>query len=260
MKIPGKLYCKKNVLISTVLFCAFIFEGCAHFYYLPGNVNVPLFTEKNEFNVSIARGGGSISSGTDVQTAISLTGNFAVMANYMSSNYSFKDPGDENVAKLNNFEGAAGYFKPFSRFWVFEIFGGLGAGSEHHEYYAFPEYTYRGKADMKFIKSFVQPSLGMTFNAMDIALTSGFTRLKFNNINNYIDPNSQYYDEVESIAVNRESYLFEPAITVRTGWKFVKMQFQYLRSFNLTNDNLIFEPGKVSLGVCFSLSKKNLKQ
>jgi len=239
-----------------VLFCALIFEGCAHFYYLPSNPNVPLFTEKNEFHGSISMGGSAISSGIDAQAAIALTDHFAVMTNYMSSKYSSNDPDDKNLTKINYFEGAAGYFKPLNRFWVFEVYGGLGSCSQHHEYYAYPNYTYRGKADLTFVKLFLQPSLGVTFNAFDIALSSSFSRLNFNKINNSIDQNSIYYSELDMIASNRKSFLFEPAITLRGGWKFVKIQFQYLLSFNLTNDDLMFEPGKVSFGIYISFSKK----
>ena len=257
MKASDNPYFKKYICFRLiVLLCALIFEGCAHFYYLPSNPNVPLFTEKNEFHGSISIGGGPISSGTDVQAAMALTDHIAVMTNYMSSKYSSNDPDNKNLAKAKYFEGAAGYFKPFNRFWVFEVYGGLGSCSQHHEYYAWPNYTYRGKADLTYVKSFLQPSLGVTFNAFDIALSSSFSRLNFNKINNSVDQNSSYYNDLDMIARNRKSYLFEPAITLRGGWKFVKMQFQYLLSVNLTNDDLMFEPYKVSFGIYISLSKK----
>lgn len=138
-----------------------------------------------------------------------------------------------------------------------EVYGGLGSGSQHHEYYAWPNYTYKGNADMTFLKLFLQPSLGVTFNSFDIALSSGFSRLNFTKINNSVDQNSSYYSDLDMITRNRKSFLFEPAITLRGGWKFVKMQFQYLHSFNLTNEEMMFEHAKVSLGIYISLSKKN---
>jgi hypothetical protein len=239
----------------TVIFCALIFEGCAHTYYLPSNHNVPLFTEKNEFHGSISIGGGAFTSGTDVQAALALTDHLAIMTNYISSKYP-SDPYDKNLAKGRYFEGAAGYFKPFNKFWVFEVYGGFGSSSQHHEYYAWPNNTYRGQSDLTFVKSFLQPSLGLTFNAFDIALSSSFSRLNFNKINYSVDQNSIYYDELEMIAKNRKSFLFEPAITLRGGWKFVKMQFQYLLPVNLTNDDLNFEPIKFGFGIYISLSKK----
>jgi hypothetical protein len=239
-----------------VLCCALIFGGCAHFYYLPNNLNVPLFKEKYEFHGSTSLGGGFISTGTDVQTALSLTNHLAVMANYMSSKYYSNDPEDDNSIKYNYFEGAAGYFKPFNEFWVFEVYGGFGSGKQHHEYYAWPDNTYRGNADLPFVKFFLQPSIGVTFNAFDIALSSSISRLSFNKINNSVDQNSSYYDELDMIARNSKFFLFEPAITIRGGWKFVKMQLQYILLVNSMKNELSFEPQKISLGIYLSLSKK----
>ena len=252
---------KKYIGIKLiVLFCVLIIEGCSsyHFYYWQSNPNVPLFKEKNEFHGSLSEGGTLWGpTGIDVQAALALTDHIAVMTNYMSSKYDDFDPND--VSKHNYFEGAAGYFKPFNRFWVFdcvfEVYGGFGSCSQHHEY---NDGIYRGKADLTFVKSFIQPSLGITSNALDIALSSSFSRLNFNKINNFVDQNSNYYDELEFIAMNRKFFLFEPAITLRGGWKFVKIQFQFLQSHhNRERDyGLNFEPGKFSFGIYISLSKK----
>ena len=247
----------KYISFRLIVFCcALIFEGCAHFYYLPSNLNVPLFKEKYEFHGSTSLGAGYITSGTDVQTALSLTNHLAVMANYMHSKYYPDEIEDDNLIKYNYFEGAAGYFKPFNEFWVFEVYGGFGSGNQHHEYYAWPDNTYRGHADLTFVKSFLQPSIGVTFNAFDIALSSSFSRLSFNKINISVDQNSDYYDELDMIARKSKFFLFEPAITIRGGWKFVKMQLQYILSVNPRSDEVIFEPQKISLGIYFSLSKK----
>jgi hypothetical protein len=238
-----------------VLCSALIFEGCSHFYYLPSNLNVPLFKEKNEFHGSTSLGVGYRSTGADVQAALSLTNHLAVMANYMSSKYYSNNNEDDNLIKYNYFEGAAGYFKQFNTFWVFEVYAGFGSGKQHHEYYAWPDYTYRGHADLTFVKSFLQPSIGVTFSAFDIALSSSFSRLSFNKISNSIDQNSSYYDELDMIARNSKFFLFEPAITIRGGWKSVKMQLQYILSVNPMRDEVIFEPQKISLGIYFLLSK-----
>jgi hypothetical protein len=238
-----------------VLIFALILEGCAHLYYLPSNHNVPLLKEKNEFHGSISIGGSPVMSGSDVQAALALTDHLAIMTNYMSSKYP-DDLDDKNQANGKYLEGAAGYFNLFNRFYVFEVYGGFGSCFQHHEYYdALHNNTYLGKSDLTFVKSFLQPSIGVTFNAFDIALTSGFSRINFNKLKYSVDQNSRYYDELDMISKNRTSFLFEPGITIRGGWKIVKIQFQYLRSINLSTDALNFEPIKYSLGIYISLSK-----
>jgi hypothetical protein len=257
MKASNSSDSKKHQGCSLiVLFCALILESCAHSYYLPGNHNVPLFTEKNEFHGSISIGGTPVLSGSDVQAALALTDHFAIMTNYSSSKYD-NDSDDKNQANGKYFDGAAGYFNLFDRYCVFEVYGGFGYCSQHHEYFdVLHNNTYLGKSDFTFNKSFLQPSIGLTFNAFDIALTSGFSRINFYKINYSVDQNSRYYDELEMISRNRTSFLFEPAFTIRGGWKFIKLQFQYIRSINLSNDALNFEPIKYSFGIYVSMSKK----
>lgn len=239
-----------------VLFFALFFGGCAHFYYLPGNMNVPLFTEKNEFRGSAALGGGLTTAGIDVQTAMSLTDHIGIMANYMHSKYYPDDIEDNNLINYNYFEGAAGYFKPFEKFWIFEIYGGIGSASQHHEYYAWPENVYRGQANLTFMKYFLQPSIGVTFKSFDVALSTGFSRLNFTKINNSVDPESIYHDDLDLISENSKLFLFEPAITIRGGWKYVKAQLQYIVSANLSSEELTFDPYKFSVGIYISLAKK----
>lgn len=259
MKVSNNSYSIKYISCRLiVLICALILEGCAHSYYLPSNQNVPLLTEKNEFHGSISMGGSPVLSGLDIQAALALTNHLAIMTNYMSSKYP-DDFDDKNQANGKYLEGAAGYFNLFNRFYVFEVYGGFGSCLQNHEYYdALNNNTYLGKSDLTFGKAFLQPSIGVTFNAFDIALTSGFSRINFKKFNYSVDQNSRYFDELDLISKNRTSFLFEPGITIRGGWKFIKLQFQYIRSINLSTNALNFEPTKYSFGIYFSLSKKYL--
>jgi len=236
--------------LASVLLC-----GCAHYYYIPKAHNVPLFTEKNDFRFCISTGFEDNSSSTDIQAAYAVTKNLGIMTDFMFSNGGYFY--ERNVAKLTYFDGAIGYFKPFGEFWVFETYAGLGTSSQRHEYYSG---DYQGKSLLKFSKTFFQPSLGITLNAFDIALTTGFSRMNFTRVENSATPGSAYYNDLEMINQDRISTLFEPAFTVRAGWKAVKAQLQYVYTFNLTNPDLPFEYSKVSLGIYVSLSKKYLSQ
>jgi hypothetical protein len=248
---------KKYIGLRLIVpLCVLIFGGCTHLYYMPATQNVPLFQEKHEFNGSVSVGMGTISSATDIQAAFSFTDHIALMSNFMYSKLDSWDTDDPNKGNITYFEGAAGYFKPFNNFWIFEIYGGLGTCSQNHEYYAWPDDIYRGRADLHSGKIFLQPSIGVKFRAFNIALSSAFSRLNFNKINNYVDQTSLYHDELDMMDGNRVSFLFEPAVTVRAGWENAKVQLQYLVSTNLSNDYSLFEPNKLSLGVYFTLSKK----
>jgi hypothetical protein len=249
----------KNIQVVIFIVINIIISSCTHVYYIPKALNVPLFREKNEFRGSVSYGFDEEFSSTDVQAAYAVTDNFAVMTNYMFSNGGHFY--EKNKAKLNYFDGAAGYFKTIDNLWVFEIYGGFGAGSQHHEYYTYHlfstgNYTFDGTSDLSFTKSFLQPSFGITLNMLDVGLSSCFSILNFNKLDNAISINSIYYGDLHSISQDIQSFLFEPALTVRAGWKYIKLQVQYIYSFNLTNPDLLFQKSKLGFGISFSFGKK----
>lgn len=58
-----------------ILLLVFLFSSCVHNYYVPHVQNVPLFKNKGELQLSGHFGGGTFTSGFDLQTALSLTDN-----------------------------------------------------------------------------------------------------------------------------------------------------------------------------------------
>jgi len=61
------------------------------------------------------------------------------------------------------------------------------------------------------------------------------------------------YDEPD-LPLESYSILFEPAITLRAGFKYAKMQAQFGFSSNLNNPDLIQEKWYISLGMFFQLT------
>lgn len=239
----------------------FTVTSCKHYYYVPTVQNVPLFKEKNEYRATVAVGGGDETSTTDIQSAYSVTDKFAVMANFMTAKGG--DKSSNNWGEGKYFDAALGYFKPLDMHGVFEIYGGVGSSNQHHQYQRTSSSwnggstTYNsGTADLSFTKLFLQPSLGLTFNGFDIALTSGISQLNFHKINNQIDTIDIEYFVVDTISKNRTSFLFEPSLTIRGGWKYVKLQIQLLSSKNLSRANLKFNDSKISIGLTFAFADR----
>jgi len=218
----------KNLKI-LILFLAVFLCNCAHYYYVPDVQNVPLFREKNELHLAGYYGGGMYSNSAEVQASYSLPYNIGIMANYMhggGGNVSQNDYG-----KGNYFEGALGYYKPFEKLnGVFEIYGGIGGGKQHHEYSSryFDQweyyYQYDGSSDLSFSKLFIQPSYGLTFDMFDVAMSTDLCRLSYSNINNNITAPAEF-NKVNSLS-DKNHYFIEPALTLRGGWKYIKFQFQ----------------------------------
>jgi len=240
---------RKTTLLT--FFAGFFLSSCTHYYYVPATQNIPLFKEKNEARVLAAYGGGSESSAVELQAAYSLTNNLAVMTNFISARGG--NLSAENWGKGNYAEGAVGYYKPFDSAGVFEVFGGVGAGSQQHRY---ATANYFSTSRLGFTKLFIQPSLGLTFRGFDVAFSTRVCNLNFWQVRNQIDPTNSNYLVVNDISQARNSVLLEPAITIRGGWKYVKLQLQFLTSSNLTNRNLAFEKVYGSAGIYFTLAKR----
>lgn len=257
--------------ITPAVFILFAFSSCSHYYYIPAAQNIPLFKEKNEFRGSVATGGGDETSTVDIQAAYSITNKFAVMSNFVTAKGNNKDnnlyesPG--NLGNGTYLDAAFGYFKPLGSKGVFEIYGGIGGSNQHHQYESttyddFGGYTTsnRGSADLSFTKIYLQPSIGFTSNGFDMAFSSSICKVNFNKIDNRIDSVYIEHFAVDKISQNKNSFLFEPSLTVRGGWKYAKLQLQYVFSKNLSHPDLSFEKGKFSIGLTVSFAQRFRKK
>jgi hypothetical protein len=251
------------------LFLIFVLalSGCTHYYYTPNAQNVPMFREKNQLLLSAGLGG-SESECLELQAAYSPVQNLAVMANYMASTIQYNSTGDYgNQAYI---EGALGYYKPINSFAVFEIYAGWGSGSEHHRYVESTTYDYNGNtyyssegtSDLTFKKIFIQPSVGFSFDFLDIAFSSRLYRLNFDNIQNYISGNSYDSNTLKSLMMYNQHYFVEPALTFRGGWQNVKLQLQVSTTQLLQNESraFMYESLHMSLGVCLKLNTNKLRK
>jgi hypothetical protein len=229
--------------------------------------NVPLFREKNEYRISGSVGTGTESASAEIQAAYSVTRNFAVMTNFMSAKGI--DNTSDSWGKGNYLDGAIGYYKPFGKSGVFEIYGGLGGSNQQHQYRNVifdpnipasgnPE---AGTSHLSFTKLFIQPSVGLTLNGFDCAFSTRFCRLSYNKIDNQIQVllNENEFENLNTIVQNKNFLFFEPALTVRGGWKNVKVQLQGATASYLNNNKWFFDEFHVSIGLYVAITKRYLK-
>lgn len=253
----------KEKLITFVLIPLFCLTGCTHYYYVPTVQNVPLFREKNEYRISGFYGFGDESNCVEIQAAGSVTDKIGIMTDFMHAQGG-EIAADRDWGRGNYFDAAVGYFKPIERFGVFEVYGGLGGSKQHHQYessnYSSGTSTssYGGTSDLSFRKLFIQPSFGVTFKGIDVAVSSRFCRLYFNKVDNNIYPlNNQYdYDDLTSIARKGSYYFLEPALTLRAGWKYAKVQIQASTSSYTNNNDHIFEEYHLSFGLFLTITDR----
>jgi hypothetical protein len=263
----------KNLMFA-MLFATIFLSSCKHYYYVPNVQNVPLFREKDEWRFSGDIGVGTSGSDSwgdqttciDLQAAYSLTDRIGVMLNYMSAKNETNS--GNSYGKGSYIEGAVGYYKPVGPFGVFEVYGGVGVSGQEHQYEGWgynynsntPSSQISGTSDLSFVKLFVQPSYGLTFNLFEIALSTRIYSLSFYNIQNYFTGDDDLRNQLSALSTKNHIFL-EPAITLRGGWETVKIQFQYVYASYLNNPSLdLFEKTHVSVGLYISLAAKPRKK
>ncbi len=218
-----------------------IITECTPYYYAPNMHNVPLFQGKNEFRLDFSGSTGQEYSGYEVQTAIAPTDNFGIMLNGFKVKK--EDNYDNRWGKGYLIEGAIGTFLPVDKHSIFEFYGGMGYGSVENGY------NDQSSSILNFNRFFIQPSIGFTSNYFDMAISSKLCGLKYNNIKLHGNIESDDLENITYINQHPFSILFEPAFTLRCGWKYLKIQFQMGFSKNLSNPELKQEKLNMNLGL-----------
>ena len=150
--------------------------------------------------------------------------------------------------KGNLIEAGVGFFKPIGKHFVFETYGGFGQGSVTNN-------SRIGRSTFKLSRYFIQPSIGFTTPWFDIAASARFCELSYNQLDSGKTISTDK-TELDYITDNKTSLLFEPALTIRGGWKYIKCQMQLGLSQNLTNPDFQQEVFNFNLGVYVAISDK----
>ncbi len=238
----------------TIAILILSLTGCSHYYYAPNAANIPLFKEKNTFQI---KGGfsGDNYSGSDIQLAYSVSKNIGVMVNsFFAAETENVDNNSLNSAhqesgKGSYIEAGLGYYKPFGKHkvWIFETYGGAGVGGESHSY------GYSQASNLRLTKYFIQPSFGYSSKSghFEAALSSRFSglNLKINNSNLSLQSNQYEKQNLDAIALHPSSFLWEPSLLIAAGGKYIKFYFQITSSSNISNPHLAMDYGNLSLGL-----------
>lgn len=266
--------------IYAALLCSAVFavSSCNKHIYVPNQVNVPLLKEKYEFKGSVTP--------TNLQTAFAITDNIAVMANgqylwgfnYSDPTNSYEDDGlfHDNNTRGGYVEGAVGFFKPIgpNKKTVFDVYAGYGSGGfktlsgdykSDNGSAPLTEYAIKNR----FSKVFIQPSFGLAHRVVEAAFSSRFSLVNFYDANIGVKAfENNATEQAKFMRLHDKSVVFyEPAFTVRVGYKYVKFQAQLQFSTPLNrssfNDNYYsyddnfneyFQPVNFNMGVAVDLA------
>jgi len=230
------------------LFSMLLLSQCSP-VYVPNTRNAPLLSKAGEFQTAMQFG----TNGLDLQAAVAVTNNLAVMGNYSYGNRNtdtlYDNSNKENFHKHKFYEGAIGYYRNDDMF-CFEIFLGYGRG----EGTSYGHYSLFSTSEDRFVtgkydRYFIQPSFGIKKKFISVAFTPRFSMVDFSEFS----ASSSSTPET----VNLEPKMFvEPAVTAR--FNFLDNRFFASIQIGVSTplaDNVIFdyEPFNVSTGLGFRL-------
>lgn len=222
---------------------AIAFTSCKSVYQ-PNAVNTPLFNNAGEARISV--------DPSNLQLAYAVTDHAGVMLN----GFHVKENTEDNSirGKGGLIEAGFGYYTRFRPF-VFETYVGGGLGNVHFTETRQDDngpntYTF----DANGMRFFVQPSFGLTSRFFDVAITPRFVMGKYYNV----ATNYSTQDQIDGrfYQVDRPMWTFiEPALTVRGGYQWIKLQVQFGLSQKLNSEPLSYKDSFLNVGLSFNLNR-----
>ena len=220
-----------NFLIMSLF--ALLSSSC-HLLYLPNQVNAPMLTDKNDLSGNISLG----LSNLNLQAAYSPVKNVGLMINYAGGKDINSD--NDNISNSYSFiEFGAGYYKPIGKSLLFDIYGGYGVGDAKTFDAVWDEST---TINGKYSRIFIQPSI--TFSVSEAFDANLAIRPVFI----LMEKTTDNYTRTQS-----GSTFLEPVLTLKYGWKYIKIINQLGFSLPTQQVDYAFNPFILSVGINFQL-------
>jgi hypothetical protein len=213
-------------------------------------VNMPLLREQGEFR-------GSISAFNDLQLAYAATPHLGIMANGFtkSESVTFNDGSQLNGSGFL-LEAGAGYFNAFHDLLSAEGYAGIGFGQVTSETV---DSNGNGRTfNASGMKLFAQPGLGLSHRIVDFGVATRFAMVKFSNLQttNYTDTllAQDGFKDLDKPTF----FFFEPALTARVGYQWVKFFAQWGTSLKLNSEALNFRDNYALIGLHITIAPRYL--
>ncbi|MBE8712999.1 hypothetical protein [Sphingobacterium hungaricum] len=234
-------------------------SSCNRYYYQPNAVNAPMLSNRNDAKILVSGNGGvgTSSSGDYSSEVINLQASYSplkyvgLMGNYANYRYDTYEevPEDGEVdAHANLLEGGIGGYYPIilnekGFKLVADTYVGYGAGKLNSD------------VKMNFDRIFIQPGINLTTPFFDAGFAARISGIKYSDFNS--NGMLQFYVEQQGLQdiTSKRHFFFEPAITLRGGYKFVKGQLQVVRSASLNNLDWKYNDTMFTLGLFISIEE-----
>lgn len=216
-----------NKIILLLLLVAS--SACTTMYYAPNSQNVPLADSKGDLRLRVGYGQGTEANVAELQGSYALTNHVGTLVNLSRfwGNYSSTAVSSSSSASM--IEGGLGYFNSIGgSSYKFEVYGGYGHAIALRS-------SYFGSLDYQVRRFFIQPAIAYDKGNVEIALSTRGGHHQFFNLDYSLSNPNEDLSQEYNFTANPNHFMVEPAITLRFGTKYVKLQFQTVLSFNLTD-------------------------
>ena len=226
-----------------------LWNGCSPTYYVPNTHNVPLLQQEGEGILSFTAGDWRV----EFQGAYAITDQMAWMLNTAFFHPEDDEEGDGGKGEL--IEVGLGYYQRFRKRIMFGTYGLLGIGHvENHFPSTLTDNPWTtGKIKSMLVRYGIQPAVGIQCTYFDVAVSTRITGLSYGNLSGDLVFSGE--DQVAYLRRKKTHLLVEPALTMRVGYDFLKLQMQWGHSFNVNNPSFRQDEGHFTWGIGYYLDK-----
>jgi hypothetical protein len=252
---------KKRIVLQLLTVMLVSVTSCSPVLYSTVGQNVPLFKEKGEVSMSASYASANNGDGLSLQASGAVGNHVAVIGSFYTLSEEHNDNdgwrGKGSYGEIG--AGAFGTLNPAGNL-VYEAFAGVGSGSIKNA-------RYENTVDVKFFKPFIQPSIGYTSKWFEAAFTPRLGVVSYTShtfVWSGAEPNEAEFLEA-NFEREKTTFVFEPGLTFRTGYKGIKLQIQYnYTTFSPWEDDEGDMPAVnadfFSIGVHYMISKRYLEK
>jgi hypothetical protein len=238
-------------LTLQLIVCLSLFTlACSPIYYVPNIHNVPAMSSQGDVRLSAA-GGEKTST---VQSAFAISDLIGIQMN----GYRFNESGYSYGSNAFAVDAGIGIHRKVNPQMIFEAYYLRGAGkTESRETISSSFFNLGTSVSERISAETSTRSVQLAISHIDkyysFSISAKIQQLNFSNVSS--DLTGRVSSTVQFFNQHDRFYFFEPAATLRVGYKNVFLFGQTVISRKITTANLKYEPLNINIGVLFRLGQ-----
>lgn len=250
----------RRILSGFSLVVVTLWSSCSPVVYSNTGYAVPLFKNPGEVMLNVSVASTEYSSGVGVQAATAVDSSWAVMSGfyYLANQNSLTgDTYSDWLGSGSQFDIGGGRFVNFGakKRGVGEVFAGAGLGTIHN-------HSSDQRLDLKFVKSFFQPSIGISGRWMDFAFTPRIALISYISHTVSLDDPTRQSAAERWFRERKNTLAFEPGIMMRGGYRGVTAQLlmslsTFSHRYDYSGDQPNIDNQYFSFGVNYLISRRD---